>query len=1180
MIRTLRAALGCLFLAATAPAFAQAQAAAADPCAAIDVAGVKDAVSKGVATADVVQRGLRSALQRYQTLLEDDLIGPVTTGALVELCKTVPLPQGTAGLNGAIELTRRYASIDVQASNWLARVEDLPGSADKSGFRRDFAKLAGPPAVVASALRQDGSAGSCPDATFAVGNLRGGERDAAERGLTALLAADPVLQGAGASQLNDFAADAPAAVERVCAAYGLSVPAATALSFAARLGALEARHPGAVAILGDPAFADWVLASAPARPRRMLGTVDAAALLLSDFGGPTAPSNCLASDYDSVSMLPADIARLQERPDLAMALKSVTDTFETSAELTTAVAETLGVSANACVVAQIKQVIEAPSLQGETFAFGQQALAEFKLDPELRPIAAEIEALSQTTVPDRAKWVGAMAAGVSESVTKLVTQQVEAAAAAAAQAAAEITATQDAPLPRFTPQLAEGSDPPPAPPPPQAPPPEYAVTGDTIRLLGPKLNDPELLAALATLPEQLYPTRDALKKGVELGLQDFADERREALEQKADAVLGLPADAPSSEAGRAASGAPSGGSGRTAGTSAASPQGAAPVVGSWRLTPEMSSALARSVPALAPLPQDTLAKLQTIEGISYPNLRLFHAALAAPPAELTPEEKSAAGYDRPWPVYDIALKLADETEIRTALRERQDDASVDSDCGCSAQWLDDTVIYSFYPFWDLEHGRTGDTPRPLLDFETIDRVAFHGLEIGPDGRLDTGRTSLWRAAGPSFVLSAHQHQAKADLSIRLRGWRNWIAAKAKAEGQPPPTNIKQAAADIAADIATDIAEAVALPPASGLPGSPEDGLLERLGRWVNQRSLSTSADGVTLLVDDYDGTPPGDGSIQVLLQLVQALSNELDGTGMTINIALDIPLGPDTAMTAGPTQAEAPLFRELRTLLLPPPPDPSAAAAPSGPLEWARAKFAGMFAAGPPGPKIDHVLVFLQRPTSEAKKQLRRRIEDSFQGVERAVILRKIVPVTPTGPHNNLYREERAGLNTKPDLQFIDDVVYFEDNFGGIGFWPSPNVAVQDQQELMDTVLRGFDTRRDYILPNVLRSQSTTDAPPRPSGFCDAICTNRSAVYLANNVVIAVVLGIVVLSYFSWRIDWLTRETLTVPILLLALFLSNVALAACVNTASDWMRLLALTIILAAIITYRQIARWRRGALP
>lgn len=1141
------AAIGAAgLLGAARPADAQtATVAPTIECAAITELTLREAVNGGRQSAGTLQRGLRSALERFEPLLKDSIVGPVTTAAATRLCQVVPLPHGGDAVTGTLSLTARYAALETQATDWLGQAVALPTPAAAGRFNRRFIALVGPAEITEKALGEfDAASGACAQADIRASALTAAHAADVKRGLQALFSADADLAAAGPIDFSDLPSAAAAGVPRICAAYGLDVDASTVLGFAERLGILESLVVDAVATLGDPAFATWVLEASTDRLRRLLGTVGSVQLLLNEHQRLNPSQACLNIDYDSVSILESDIKHLQERPNLADVLKQVEGDFASSSELVVAISDAIGIEADGCIARQVRLIVESSSSRGQTFAFSPEALAEINLDAELRPIAATIEAVSRVETPDRERWTASMTKAVEDAVNTLVTQQIDTAAATVSAAAIEVPPTPDTPNPRFAPTVPDGAV---APPPPKPPTTVFTITGPNLDLIATRLNDPDLVDAIGELPQTFLPSRDAIKANVEQGLQPFAADRRAQLIDRAEQVLGLGDDA-TSDRGRSAA-----------------PTATTGVVGDWTLTPEMIRALSNDVPALAALPNTTLAKLTELVGLDYPNLRLFEAALEAPPASIDATDVRS----RLWPVIDIAQKRAESTDTLEALRARGLDASIDSDCGCAVEWIDNTVIYSFYPFWELNRPRDGETPRPLLDFETIDRVAFHGLEIGPDARMDASRLALWRTAGPSFVLSAHQHKVAVDLSIRISGWKDWIGNQAKASGRPAPVDTKRAAQNVGAELAAIITEAVVLPSTETLPGPESENLFDRTIRWLNQRWLSPQPDGVTLMIDGYDGTPPGDGSMEVLLALLKALSQNLEDRRMTLNIAVDIPLDKGTASP----NAE-PLFKDLRKLLRPTIEPGSADKSIMGTM---RALIDTLLSREATPTPIDLVLVFQQRPTTDAKKTLRRQIEDSFQGEERARILRKIVPVLPSAGHANVFSKQRPGVDSGPDSQFVDDLVYFEDNFGGVGFWPSPNAG---NLKMMDQVLTAFDPRRSYVLPASIRELIKVEAVPRPSDFCDVLCTNRAIAYLADFLVIGVTIGVIVLSYFSWRIDFLKRNTLIVPILVLALISANLAIAVCANSPYDWARLIVLLLVVGSVVAYLQIVRWRQGLLP
>jgi hypothetical protein len=102
---------------------------------------------------------------------------------------------------------------------------------------------------------------------------------------------------------------------------------------------------------------------------------------------------------------------------------------------------------------------------------------------------------------------------------------------------------------------------------------------------------------------------------------------------------------------------------------------------------------------------------------------------------------------------------------------------------------------------------------------------------------------------------------------------------------------------------------------------------------------------------------------------------------------------------------------------------------------------------------VDLVLVLLDQkalPTSDSQKVLRTVFEEEFPDAQsEREILRKVFPVID--PAEASLAKQKDGLK--------DDLVYFEDNFGGVGFLPMPLAGnTKVSQEL---VTEFFDDRSD-----------------------------------------------------------------------------------------------------------------------
>ena len=279
----------------------------------------------------------------------------------------------------------------------------------------------------------------------------------------------------------------------------------------------------------------------------------------------------------------------------------------------------------------------------------------------------------------------------------------------------------------------------------------------------------------------------------------------------------------------------------------------------WRLDEPVISELA-ATPEFAAIPPETLQTVAGLAGIAYPFPRLFDSALASLPGPVDAAREA---------ILEVARKRVAEPYARREV------APVAADCGCNVTHRPNSLVYGFYPFWNYAAGG-GESLR--VDFDLVGRIAFDGLEIGRDAELRYA--PQWTDAAATFIASAHRHQAKVDLGIRLRDWREWDEDQVRSAARFVLDELRRSQ------------------PLDKLVMS--DGLLGWLDPWFDRR-----ADGVTLIVADYDG---GAGDAQNLVDLVRLISAGLDGTGRDVNLAFDVPLvGSDPAH---------PLFQDLRGLLV------------------------------------------------------------------------------------------------------------------------------------------------------------------------------------------------------------------------------------------------------------------------
>lgn len=455
----------------------------------------------------------------------------------------------------------------------------------------------------------------------------------------------------------------------------------------------------------------------------------------------------------------------------------------------------------------------------------------------------------------------------------------------------------------------------------------------------------------------------------------------------------------------------------------------------WGLTPDLQSAIA-AAPAVTSVDFDpaVIAALQGLVGVQYPNNELFEIAVRAAVADL-----------------ELADKERLVSEVRASAQRSAPDLNIPRqthvalpDCGCVRRRDGDQQVYGFFPFWkapeltpvaSVEGAETVDDETYLIDFGLVGRAAFYGIEILTDANAspDTVRVSLrndriWEEGGWDFINAAHQHRAKADLAIRINGWQSWQAK-----------DINDTARQIVG----------LLEPFRGLgnyawrdtPRAYETMIDGLWGGW--------QVDGLTLEVPGYDATQAQAPNISNLITLITLIKQSAVGQRIDVNLAFDLKLTAEHRNT--------PLFGDIKDMLV-----------------------------GGDDRSVEHVLVWLQQPTTDSKKQLRLRMDlGGVQGAERAEILDNILPVVPGGGHRLIRTTRRDPLAAPaPEFsQFKDDLVYFRQNFGGVGFWPIPD---PDNIDNIEMVVRVDDTFDPHWRQSV--SHAGLDS------VCAFVCPNRAYV--------------------------------------------------------------------------------------
>ena len=529
----------------------------------------------------------------------------------------------------------------------------------------------------------------------------------------------------------------------------------------------------------------------------------------------------------------------------------------------------------------------------------------------------------------------------------------------------------------------------------------------------------------------------------------------------------------------------------------------------WSLTDTLSQAIA-AAPAARAIHEVTTdpaaaGELKQLLGVEYPNSRLFDAALA----QLNPAPSATT-------LADIRTNVS-----RTApdLTTRYDTKIAQPDCGCVDRRTDYAEIYSFYPFWFApEQSDAEPVPGRMVDFSLVSRAAFYGLEfVLADGQtLELQNEIQWVHGQRDFVNAAHRHRAQADLAIKLTGWADWSDVQ----------------------IATAVQKIVTLTDRYPHTDSSDATAWRAAFPYLLDRP---QVDGVTLIIDDYDGTAASVPHIERLISLVTLLHADLADRGQTINLAFDLALSQ--------TPTTQPIFSDIRSLL-------------TG-----------------DSPFVDYILIFLERPTSNSKKTLRARMENgAFRGIDRAQVLRRIIPVIPPSGNAHVLQSAASGAATDAPVpgsfsQLTDDLVYFHDNFGGVGFWPAPDplnseapviTAKIAQMWFKPTLPEFFTTFED----NVDRA-------------CTAICPNRSYVAAVAALIFLATVLLVWRSFYSGFVDKLAFKLGLAWLGGAAFFAAILALTVC-DAVAIWPPVLLFMCIVGVgvIIAFQTYQGARNGPKP
>jgi len=300
-------------------------------------------------------------------------------------------------------------------------------------------------------------------------------------------------------------------------------------------------------------------------------------------------------------------------------------------------------------------------------------------------------------------------------------------------------------------------------------------------------------------------------------------------------------------------------------------------------------------------------------------------------------------------------------------------------------------------------------------------------------------------------------------------------------------------------------------------------------------SSTTSPDGVTLYFDHYaDSTIDERKSI---VRFVKQLHTQLakQGGSLKINVLLDI---ATAALETGDD-----LFVDLKDLLVKKDDDS---------LVY-----------------VDSLIVFITEPTTDTKKSLRSKIEREFSGKERMLVLRKVIPViTPNG-----HEKDPKGSYK----QFKDDLIYFNNNFAGVGLWPVPLKSDADSDA--DAIATAIDAQFSIKSGNGVLNAISEEYPV----LCRYACPNRKVLRLVFDGLLVLIGGYGVLAIFSRRLRrFYNRNSIYFQLYMFAMVMVFITSLVCDPFWKERRDVVFVGTLLSVVAFFmiRKYTSARQGALP
>lgn len=457
-------------------------------------------------------------------------------------------------------------------------------------------------------------------------------------------------------------------------------------------------------------------------------------------------------------------------------------------------------------------------------------------------------------------------------------------------------------------------------------------------------------------------------------------------------------------------------------------------------------------------------------------------------------------------------------------------------CGCLRSDLDGKQVFGLYPFWwnqqqlQPRSGPALSPPLPksedkaqLLDFSMISRISLLALPLdaeqirGALGPLDSDNTA--------FIREARRHRSRIDLTLSAPDWQLLAPLP---QGDAEAARQRKLLA-----LSTELPRAV-----QELIDTPLPGLLARAASWLpGFAEPQYLADGVTLMLLAPPPAPPGQPDLRPAFKafypkLVRALVDQLrrGSRDYALNLVMDSgEIGAAPALFEPGELFELIKHTELPALELP---------------YYANGRIVETTGNYRSATNVTlNLLVLMAEPTSASKRLLQSRVQndEALHGINRRVFLRKLVPVLMAGP--------------KPGIQYADDLAFFEDNFGGVGYWP---LLLQPEHAEMNKVLtRALSTEADDSILHPL---------------CNFQCEHRW--WFRGLFFLALLTGAATLPLVNWRCELRRRWDLGLKTGSATIGLLFLSLLGCDPALASWREHGALVMLLMVALLLSALWNW------